>query len=290
MFNKTIDIVIPSYNGKHLLQKHLSEIVKNSPQVNNIIIVDDASIDGTEEWLKKEFPDVICLHHSKNIGFTRAVNIAAKYSKADFLVLLNNDVHPLKKYLDNALKYFDDEDVFAVTFNEENSSWPLISWTGKINYTRGEDKSLPRYSAWASGGSAVFRKSIWDQLGGLDEIYAPAYWEDIDIGYRAWKQGYKIIWDNHATVIHEHEASYSKFDPNYINRIKQRNELLFNWLNITDKKLVNDHKNWIMRYTITHPGYIKIIFSALTRYLLQGEKRHFKLSDKEVLFKVNQPI
>jgi len=285
-----IDIVIPSYNGKHLLEKHLASTIKNSPGVNRVIVVDDGSVDCTEQWLKDKFPDVVCLHQKQNKGFTVSVNLGVKYSKADFIILINNDVSPLPGYLNSVMAYFEDEKVFAVSFNEKNSSWPMLSWGGKINFSRGEDKTKPRYSAWASGGSAIFKKSTWDKIGGFNEIYAPAYWEDIDLGYRAWKMGYKIIWDNLSQVLHDHEASYSKFDPNFINTIKQRNELLFNWINITDSDLVVDHLRWLVIHTLTRPGYLRIVLLALVRFIIQGRKIKSKVSDKEVISKVNLPL
>ena len=289
MSKTKIDIIIPSYNGKHLLEKHLPQLIKNSPDINQIIVVDDGSVDGTQEWLKEKHPQVICLRHNLNQGFTVSVNIGVKHSTADFICLINNDVSPQPKYLDSVMNYFKDDKVFAVTFNEKNSSWPLVSWEGKLNFKRGEDKTKPRYSAWASGGSAIFNKKIWDKLGGLNEVYAPAYWEDIDIGYRAWKCGYKIIWDNGSNVLHEHESSYSKFDPHYISTIKQRNELLFNWVNITDPELVANHFKWLFGQVIAHPGYFRIVLLALIRFGMAGKKPHFSVSDKEVLSKVNQP-
>lgn len=288
--SQSITIIIPSFNGKELLEKHLPHIIKNSPEADKIIIVDDGSTDGTCGWLADNYPRVTCLHHARNIGFTLSVNIAAESSDSDFIVLLNNDVEPLQGYLHQTLKFFKDKDVFAVSFSEKNSSWPQVSWNGKLAYVRGKDKSIARYSAWASGGSAIFRKSIWDSLRGFDGIFAPAYWEDIDIGYRAWKQGYKIVWAPEAKVIHEHESSYSKLNKNYINGIKQRNELLFNWLNITDRDLVSQHKHWLLIYSLTHPGYIKVVLSALSRYLLSARKRHFKLSDSQILSQMNLPL
>ena len=285
-----IDVIIPSYNGKHLLEKHLPSTIKNSLQVNKIIVVDDGSVDGTEKWLKDNYPDVVCLHQSKNQGFTTSVNTGVNFSKASFIVLLNNDVTPLEGYLDKTMEYFNDNNVFAVTFNEKNSSWPVVSWDGKLQFFRSEDKTVPRFSAWASGGSAIFNKKIWDKIGGFNEIYSPAYWEDIDIGYRAWKLGYRIIWDPYSKVLHEHEASYSKLDPRYINGVKQRNELLFNWINISDDDLKRKHLVWLFKHTFSHLGYTRIILSALARLLTLGKKIEFKTTDREVLSLINKPF
>ncbi len=290
MAEKKIDIIIPSFNGKYLLEKHLPQVFKNSDYLNKVIIIDNGSSDGTIDWLDKNYPQVEIVKNTSNLGFTKPINQGVAVSKAEYFVLLNNDVHPEKGYLKNILHFFDDEKIFAVSFNENESSWPQVSWEGKIQFTRGKEKSKPCYTAWASGGSAIFKRNIWDKLGGLDEIYAPFYWEDIDIGYRAWKSGYKIIWDNESLVFHEHESTAKKINPSFLSLIKQRNELLFTWINITDKDLLFDHRKFLFKHALKHPGYIKIIIVALIRFLFHKPKIQFVKTDKEVLFLFNQKI
>ncbi len=288
MAKPTIDIVIPSFNGKYLLEKHLPQVFNNSDYLHKVIIIDNGSTDGTIEWLKKEYPEVIIVKNKTNLGFTKPVNQGVAKSNSEYIVLLNNDVRPEKGYLKNTLHFFEDEKVFAVSFNENESSWPLVSHDGKIQFTRGEDKDHPYFSAWASGGSAIFKRSIWDKLGGLNEVYAPFYWEDIDIGYRAWKSGYKIIWDKDSVVYHEHESTAKKIKPSYLSLIKQRNELLFNWINITDPDLVSSHRKYLFAHALKHPGYIKVILAAFFRKFSNHQKTNFTKKDSEVLSLVNK--
>ncbi|MEK7066493.1 MAG: glycosyltransferase family 2 protein, partial [Patescibacteria group bacterium] len=212
----TIDIVIPSYNAEWLLEKNLPVVIKTSPEVDKIIVVDDGGTDNAPKYMKKWAPQVICIRHEENIGFSKSVNEGVSHSKADFLVFINNDVYPQSGYIQSALKYFQDPKVFAVNFNEENSSWPQVSWhSGKFQFVRGEDKKHPHFSAWPSGGSCILRRSIWDKLGGFNEIYSPAYWEDIDIGWRAWRSGYKIIWAPEPKVVHHHESTFGLKNKQY---------------------------------------------------------------------------
>ena len=289
MNNQTVDVIIPSFNGKYLLEKHLDKVIKNTDHLNKIIIIDNGSDDGTVDWLEKNYPETIVVKNKTNLGFTKPVNQGVAESKAEYIVLLNNDVEPEKDYLKNIFGYFKDEKVFAVSFNEEKSSWPLFTWReGKIQFTRGEDKSSPIYTTWASGGSAIFRRSIWDNIGGFNEIYAPYYWEDIDICYRSWKMGYKVIWDNQSIVHHEHESTSKKINPNYVNLIKQRNELLFTWINISDRDLRKSHLNFLFSHSLKHPGYLKVIISALLKVITNKQIHHFVRTDKEVLSLVNQ--
>ena len=289
MIGKTIDIIISSYNAKSLLEKNLPEVVKFSGDAG-IIVVDDGSDDGTLEFLKEKFPQVICLHHDKNQGFSKSMNIGIGYSQADFVVFLNNDVVPLKGYLEESLKYFVDKDILGVSFNEKNSSWPKVSWHGgKFQFTRGEDKSVAYYAGWLSGGSAMLRRELLVKLHNFNEIYSPGYWEDIDLGWRAWKSGLKILWIPDAHVLHQHESSFSKLDPHFVSTIKQRNELLFIWQNFSEKRFTISHLLFLITHSIKHLGYLRIIFLALKEYLAKGKKTKGILSDSQVLGLINKP-
>jgi len=274
------------------LEKHLPAVINNSTKINKIIIIDDGSTDDTDKFINQKYPQLIYLKNKTNLGFTKSINLAAQESQADFVVLLNNDVSPEANYLDEAIKRLNNKNVFAVTFNENKSSWPNVFWLkGKLQFKEGEDKTKARFVAWASGGSAIFRKSIWNELGGFDEIYSPGYWEDIDLGWRAWKLNCLIIWEPKAKVIHQHQSSFNKIDPNYINLIKQRNELIFTWKNITDFTLKLSHMAHLIGYTFTHLGYLKVIvavFKQLRSY--QWPTVNHKFSDKKILDKINRPI
>lgn len=284
------DIVIPSFNAYHLLKKNLPQVLKNSPQVGKIIIVNDGSTDDTLK-IKKLSPKIKIISNKKNLGFPKAVNQGFKASKADLVVLINNDVLPQVDYIKNTLKYFKNSNTFAVTFNEKHSSWPQVCWkNGKYQYTQGKDKTRAIYSAWASGGSAIFNRKIWNKLGGFNEIYSPGYWEDIDISWRAWKQGYKTIWEPTARVIHQHESTFKKLNQNYINLVKQRNELLFIWQNFSDLKLWLTHLWFLISHTFTHPGYIKVISAALLKLPQAKRIKNTKLSDRQAIKLFNKSL
>ncbi len=287
-----IDVIIPSYNGRYLLEKNLPSIIKNTQNIGKVIIIDNGSNDDTVTWLNKNYPQVIIIKNKTNLGYVKPINQGISKSSSEFFILINNDVSPHKGYDTKSLPYFSDPEVFAVTFNEESSSWPDMYWKdGKMQFTHGKDKSKPVLSSWASGGSALFRRSTWNTLGGLDEIYAPFYWEDIDIGYRAWKSGYKIIWEPEAIVIHQHESTAKKLNPSYLSLIKQRNELLFNWLNVKDSEFVWRHLFFLLIHTFQHPGYFKVIITAFWRLCTHPHlKRKFIISDRNVLSVVSKSI
>src|SRR3989344_2471695 len=100
-----ISIVIPNYNGRHLLEKNLPQVINASPDCE-IIVVDDASTDESVSFLKKNYGNIILLEKKKNSGFSSTVNLGVKKSSGDLIVLLNSDAVPDENYLKYLLPYF----------------------------------------------------------------------------------------------------------------------------------------------------------------------------------------
>lgn len=279
----TVDVVIPSTNSLNLLKKHLPSILKYTPGLKQLILVDNASTDNTIEFARSLSTKIKIIKNRTNNRYTKAVNQGVSASTADFVVLLNNDVQVEKDYLKDALPHFQDQNVFAVTLNEVSSSYPVVTFDGKFQYARSTDKSKAGLSAWASGGSAIFRRSTWVKLGGYNEMYSPGYWEDIDLGWTAWRSGYKIIFEPKAICHHQHESSFGQLSPSYINLIRQRNELLFNWQHFLDGDFTTAHIKYLFFYTLFHPGYLRIVISALLRsYKIKKLPKNL-LSSKQII-------
>lgn len=98
-------IVIVNYNGKHLLEKNLLSVVKNGYEDFDVVVVDNASVDGSIEYLKKEFPSVKIVESRENLGFGRGNNLGVKeYPNYDAYLFLNNDISVPKGFLDNLVK------------------------------------------------------------------------------------------------------------------------------------------------------------------------------------------
>ncbi|MFZ5366027.1 MAG: glycosyltransferase family 2 protein [Patescibacteria group bacterium] len=284
-----VSIVIPNWNGRKLLEKNLPSVLATKPA--EVIVVDDASPDNSNEFLEKNYPQIKIVKHKKNLGFAVSCNDGVEAAQSEVIALLNLDVVPEKDLLEFVLPHFQDPKVFAVSFHEPAWSWAKISWRkGFIEHEPGPKTKKAHISAWASGGSAAFRKDIWESLGGFDEIYYPFYWEDVDLGYRAWKRGYKIMWEPKAIVHHKHEAIIGKhFSKEYIDFISERNRLLFIWKNITDFKMIMKHKLWCL-WKLRSLGFWKPFLAAkvkLPLILLRKIKgwQDTKVSDSEI-FKI----
>lgn len=257
-------VVIPNWNGLDLLKKNFKKVL--AVGVNEVIVSDDDSKDGSLEYLKEKYPRIKVISH-RRLGFAGNVNRGIGTTKNEIVILLNLDVVPHKDLLKPLKEDFQDPTVFAVSFNEINS--PKLSWTkgyflkGYIVHAPGKKTRTPHETFWVSGGSGAFRKSMWERLGGFDESFK-FYWEDIDLCYRAQKRGWKCLWDPRAKVVHKHESTFKKLRKSYVSLIQERNQLLFIWKNLTAPRLMPKHIAGIF-YRLRNPGYLKVVLAALLK-------------------------
>lgn len=286
----TISVVIPAYNGLSFLQSNLVQIMALKP--TEVIIVDDASTDGSADYIAAHFPTIHLIRRTHNSGFPATVNLGFAASSADIVVLLNQDVVPSRGLLSVIKPYFSDPRLFAVTFNENHRSWAKVALHhGLLDYTNGPIDSSDHQSFWASGGSAAFRKSHWDNLGGFDTLFSPGYLEDLDLGYRARKRGYTIVWSAQAIVHHTPESTFNRtYAPRRLNHIKDRNFLLVHWKNLDSPNLL-PHFFSLLDRILQHPGFIIPFFMAAKHLpkiisFRRSEKAHTILTDKKIFINV----
>ncbi len=291
-----VSIVIPNFNGEELLKKNLPLVLKAKAnplnEITEIIIVDDGSIDGSVSLIKSNFPEVKLIKHRLNRGFSASVNTGARTAKGDLIALLNNDVIPSENFLVAVFSHFKDDKVFGVSLHEKGYAWARgIFKDGYIEIAPGEETNQAHLSFWVSGGSGVFRRSYWMKLGGMDEkLLSPFYWEDIDLCYRAAKRGWFNLWEPDANVVHKHESTISKFSKKYVERIREKNQLLVLWKNLTSPNLSRRHVVGLLKRLLAHPGYLRIILMALFRIRTvfkarSKEKREGKVSDEAIFAK-----
>jgi O-antigen biosynthesis protein len=248
----TVSVVVPNWNGLHLFQKYIKAVV-SSPDIDEIIVADDASTDGSAEYIKKYFPAIKVVYSRERKGFAQNVNSGVRHAAGDIIILLNTDVMPDKGFVAPLLGHFTDPDVFAVGCLEKSTESGEITLRGRglahwskgyYIHSRGETDRTD--TAWVSAGSGAFRKSMWEKLGGMDTLYNPFYWEDIDLSYRARKSGWKILFEPKSIVHHFHDEGKIKYEftPTDVNRIVYRNQFIFIWKNLTDPRMLYLHAFW----------------------------------------------
>ena len=257
----TTSVIIPVFNGQQFLSANLPAVL--SLGADEVLIVDDASSPPVEK------SGVKIIRHEKNQGFPISVNDGFTVAIGDIVILLNQDVKPDKNLLVHTLPHFADPRVFAVTFNEQNRSWAKAEIrNGFLEFTNGPLDNKTHSSFWASGGSAAFRRSLWQQLGGFDPKFSPGYYEDLDISWRARNRGYDIVWEPKSKVTHATpESTFNKtFSKKSLQLIKDRNYLLAHWKNL-DSKYYPAHIYNLLFRIFHHPGYLVPTLWALWKKL-----------------------
>lgn len=304
-----IDIVIPNFNGSHLIEKNLPDVINSlADYAGRIIIVDDGSADEDRKKLRKiveekKYENLILVEHEYNQGFSSAVNSGVKSSNAELIVLLNSDVRPTEGFIKPLIdKMKNDRKYFGIGCMDESlENGKIVKrgrgigyWNkGMVLHKRGEVDNSSTF--WISGGSCIVRKSIFEILGGFDTLYNPFYWEDIDLSYRAVKSGYKIAFEKTSIVEHFHEEGSIKkgFAESKVTTIAYRNQLIFIWKNITSPHLIINHFFFLPLNILS--ALIRFDYNFLVGFLLalvklpdimrkrNLQRKLFKVSDISIL-------
>lgn len=296
MQNFNVSVIIPNYNGRELLEKNLPSIVSASKVRKNcikeIIVVDDASQDESIKTIKTLFSEVRIIKHKVNRGFSYAINTGSRSAKGNLLALLNSDVSVAENFLISVIPHFENEEVFAVSLHEKGYGWSKGKFEeGFITHAPGAESKTTHATFWVSGGSGVVRKLPFMALGGMDEkLFSPFYWEDVDLSYRAMKRGFALLWEPESKVLHEHEATTKRVPSRFRQRIHERNQLLFIWKNLTSNNLFRKHITGLLKRLGKHPGYIRVVLSAILKYreVLKSRKKEIKegkMSDEAIFAK-----
>lgn len=245
-----ISIIIPVYKNYQMFFKNL-EKNKKCFSGCEIIVINDYPQEKIAKKVKEIIPNSVAVDNKKNLGFASCVNSAVKRSKGEFIFLLNSDVVLPDDSFQKSINVFKkDKKIFAITFSQIEADGKLVGANrgyfenGLINHTHQPVASHQQLitNFWAEGGSSIFRRDIFLKLSCFDPLYNPFYWEDVDLSYRAWKSGYKIVFLPDVAVKHQHESTIGRyFDKRLILKIAYRNQFVFNWKNITDTNLLTAH-------------------------------------------------
>jgi len=254
-----VSIVIPTWNGKHHLEANLPSVVAaiaDRPG-SEILVVENASTDGSAAFLRERFPSVTVLEQTENLGFGAGSNAGFEAAANPVVVLLNNDMRVEPGFVEPLLEGFRAPGVFAVSaqifFSDpekrrEETGLTTGRWEhGRLQLGHIEDEEIEELfpTFYAGGGSSAYDREKFLELGGFDPILHPFYVEDADVSYGAWKRGWKILYAPGSVVYHEHRGTIGKrFDASFIERTIQKNDLLFVWKNIHEPGRLAGHLFW----------------------------------------------
>ncbi|MEO7723781.1 MAG: glycosyltransferase [Chthoniobacterales bacterium] len=210
-----ISIVIPVYNQVDFTHACLAAVQQHSGGLSyEVIVVDDASTDNTREVIGN-IPGLIYLRSEKNSGFIAACNRGAAAARGSYLVFLNNDTTVTAGWLEALRETFTFEpDAGLVGSKLVYPDGRLqeaggIIWRDGSGWNRGkfQNPAQPEYNYlrevdYCSAASVMIPKALFDQLGGFDQKYVPAYYEDTDLAFKVAASGRKVLYQPLSVVIH----------------------------------------------------------------------------------------
>lgn len=208
-------IIIPNYNGIRYIENCLRSLEQEQARV---IVVDNASTDGSYELIGEKFPEIETVRLKNNTGFCKAINIGIEMADTEYIIFLNNDTQAESGFVRELERVMDsDENIFSASakmismhekdiIDDAGDLYCALGWAFAIGKGRPEKDYKKACSIFAAcGGAAIYRKSIFYKIGMLDENHF-AYLEDIDLGYRSLIYGYRNVFVPRARVYHAGSA------------------------------------------------------------------------------------
>ena len=248
-----VSIVIPVYNNYSTTLACLHSIKKHT-DINisyEVIIADDCSSDQTRD-IELKVSGVNVVRPNKNLGFLQNCNHAMQKAKGEFVVLLNNDTNVQTGWLSELLNPFETDSQVGVTgpmflypdgrlqeaggiVFEDASGWNY----GRFDHYEKPEYNFSREVDYVSGACLVFRKSLWDKIGGFDELFIPAYYEDTDFCFVTRSLGLKVKYIPTAKVVHFEGVSHGSSEDAGIKKYQLTNKE--NFFQKWGKTLRNEH-------------------------------------------------
>jgi GT2 family glycosyltransferase len=262
----TCTVLILTYKGKHHLEYLLPTVqiaIDNyrGDAVIDVLIIDNGSDEITKQYSQTYFPQFRYQFSLIN-DFLFSLNTYIKNLTSDYILLLNDDIRLDKELLNELIPIMQngDDSLFGVSCR--SLDWDGIYTTSGVRtviYQRGwmssyyfdPSESLTKYTLYPAGGSAIFRTKYFNKLKGFDPLYRPAYYEDADLGIRAWQHGWKVIYHPKAFIYHR-EGGTTK---NYFNKDK------------LEQTIYKNHILWMIK-NVRYPGFLFWFFLKLPYRLI----------------------
>jgi len=253
-YSVRVSIIIPHWNGIDTLSECLISLFKTRHDSYEVIVVDNASTDGSQPWLKNKYPQVKLIENDKNYGYAGGCNRGALEANGDYLIFLNNDTIQDPDWIQNLEKFMKKDKMIAAVqpkilnyFNKR-----IFDYAGGSGgymdrfcfpFARGrifskQEEDIGQYNDskqcfWSSGTAFMIRKELFFEAGKFDEYFF-SHMEEIDLCWRLQAMGFQIWVEPDAVVYHKNALSMPMHShkKHYLNH---RNSLLMLFANYSFK-------------------------------------------------------
>lgn len=210
-----VSVIIPVYNQFEYTYNCVASIVKNSGEISyELIIANDCSTDLTTQ-IDRILPGVRCVTNEKNLRFLLNCNNAAKYARGEYVLFLNNDTQVMENWLAPLVSLMESGERVGLVGSKLIYPDGRLQEAGGIlwkdgsawNFGHGQNPELPEFNYvkpvdYISGASIMLPRALWEEIGGFDESFAPAYCEDSDLAFTVQKMGYQVLYQPQSVVVH----------------------------------------------------------------------------------------
>jgi GT2 family glycosyltransferase len=216
----TASVVIPNWNGRKFLERCLGALRRQTVGALEVLVVDNASSDDSVELVERDFPEVEVVRLDENVGFAAAMNEGIRRASSANVAFLNNDTEPDDRWLEELLACLDRHPRAAAATSKVlmldrpgtlDDTGDFV-WPSLLPYARGHGEpdagqyEIEEQIFSPSGAAALWRTAALDEIGLFDETFF-AYYEDVDLGFRARLAGYECWYAPRAIVLHHRGGS-----------------------------------------------------------------------------------
>ncbi|HEU4470066.1 MAG TPA: glycosyltransferase family 2 protein [Flavisolibacter sp.] len=249
-----LSVVIPNYNGISLFPHTLPSVFSAVSSLSipyEVIVADDCSTDASVEWLRLHYPQIRLVTNDQNSGFSVTANRGIEAARYRLVLLLNSDVKLEPGYFESQFRYFEDPGVFGVMgriigWEDDNiqdgakyPSFHSAKIKTSVNYLLANEKDMEHglLSMYLSGANALMDREKFLRLGGFNELFSPFYVEDYELSLRAWRAGWKCIYEYKAVCRHRTSTSIkTKSRKAFIKKIAIRNKMFLHAIHLSSFK------------------------------------------------------
>ena len=314
-----VSVVTPNYNGLKFLNNYFETLLIQSRFIEEIIIIDNASTDGSVEFIEEfinssNYPiRIILIKNGENLGFAPAVNQGIRESKSEYIYSVNNDVELEWNALDEIIKAMDEsislgENPFSIQskmiqhynrklIDDAGDEYTLLAWTKKTGDGQQADKYVEKREIFSScAGAALYRKSVLEEIGYFDDNFF-AYVEDIDLAYRSQIYGYKNYFCPNSIVYHYGSGTSGSRYNEFKIRLAARNNVYLIYKNFPIIQKIINFIFLFIGFSIKYLFFVKKGYGAIyldglkeglrnrknlnkTPYLRKNWKNYFKIEWK----------
>ncbi|MBQ6415388.1 MAG: glycosyltransferase family 2 protein [Butyrivibrio sp.] len=292
-----VSVIIPNYNGKKFLTDCLESLKKQTFRDFRVLIVDNGSTDGSQDFIKNNYPRVTLVALPENTGFANAVNIGIKSCESEYVFLLNDDTVCSEDVLERLVATMDrKKKIFSAQAKLLQFKEPhLIDDAGDLYcalgwaFSPGRDKDNKYFSSIepvtsACAGAAIYRRELFDEVGLFDPAHF-CYLEDVDLGYRARLKGYINVCEPRAIVYHAGSGTSGSRYNRFKVELTAGNNLYFIYKNMPILQIVINLPLILAGILIKHVFYTKRgLGGAHLKGLTLGLSKIRVNADKRVAF------